>query len=442
MFAYNLSSAGHAMFDSLLLTFHLSFLLPPDELVQNGSMHQFLPERILSFIPVIGVIMVVGRIVDAIADPLIASWSDRSRSRFGRRRFFMAISALPLALSTVMIFFPPVIGVSHINTVYLAVAFALFFLFYTMYVAPYIALIPELASDDKSRLGITTAQGFFALVGGAIAMIGGPVLIGLFSSSGYMYSYRAMIIILSVLGLALLASAVFAINEKNFSSAVPSTVKLRESLRMTLTNRYFLIYLGGTMALWFVFNVLRSSAIHIGQTLMKLPVESAGLNFIILFVVAGFSFVIVLELSKRIGKKRMLMIGLALFAVLSLCVAATGLLPIDRVLYGRIIFGLCGFPTAVLLVVPNVYVAELCDYDCTITGEHREGIYFGTQGFFLKLNLGLSTAITSYFFVTFGKEIQNPLGVRLALVFAALVSVCGIGIFRSYPEGKLETYHE
>lgn len=434
LFLYNLSTAGHALFDSLLLTFHMNFLLPPAETLASGQMIQFIPEKLAGFIPALGLIMIGGRVVDAISDPVIASLSDKSTSRYGRRRFFLILSALPLALSTIAIFYPPVAGVSSINLVYLMVTFGLFFLFYTMYVAPYIALIPELAENDSQRLSITTAQGFFALLGGAIAMIGGPILIGLLSAKSLLSGYRSMIVILSTVGFLFLCLAIIVLDEKKYSNAQPSTIPLKESLRMTLSNRYFLIFLGGNMALWFVFNILRSTAIHIGETLMHITVEAAGLNFIILFVVSGLFFLIIMKLTNRFGKKVIMISGLVTFALFSLLLSLTGIIPLNRDIYGKIFFAFCGIPTAILLILPNVFISELCDYDYHKTGQHREGMYFGVHGFFLKLNLGVSTAISSFLFVQFGKDIANPTGVRLSLVAGAVIAVCGLLIFMRYPK--------
>ncbi|MDA3899311.1 MAG: MFS transporter [Spirochaetes bacterium] len=435
LFLYNVSSAGHALFDSLILAFYMNFLLPPAESIQSGQMIQYLPDTIFYIIPTIGFIMFAGRIIDAISDPLIASASDKSRSRFGRRRFFLIISVIPFTLTTALVFFPPVAGVSIINVIYLSCMFSLFFLFYTMYVAPYIALIPELANSEKDRLSITTAQGYFALIGGAIAMIGGSALIGLFRKHfSLTQSYQYMIILLSAVGFLFLLASIFAINEKRFTRSVPSSLDIFTSIKKTLSNRYFVIFLISYMAGWFVFNILRSSAIHVGETMMNLEIEESGLNFIILFVAAGFSFVLVMYLTRIFGKRRIMLLGLLLFALLSICLSATGLLPVNPNIYGKIFWGLLGFPTAIFLILPNVFIAELCDYDYKITGENREGIYFGVNGLFLKLNLGISTAAAAALYVFFGKDIANPLGIRLSLILGALVSLGGMIILVKYPK--------
>lgn len=102
--------------------------------------------------------------------------------------------------------------------------------------------------------------------------------------------------------------------------------------------------------------------------------------------------------------------------------------------WALIIFALFGFSVAVLLIVANVFIADLCDYDTRNTGERREAMYFGVHGFFMKFNLGLSFALMSFFYSVFGKDIANPLGVRLACIAVSVVGILGIIIFLKYPD--------
>ncbi|HUV07203.1 MAG TPA: MFS transporter [Spirochaetia bacterium] len=439
-FLYNLSTAGHALFDSLLLTFFVPFLLPAKEKVDEG-MIQFISDKVFfGVLTVLGLIMILGRVVDAVADPLIASWSDSSRSRLGRRRVFLLFGGIPLAVSTVLVYFPPLPAVSWLNAVYLVLVLGCFFFFYTMYVAPYIALIPELGHSEEERIGMTTSQGYFALIGGAVVMIGGPLMLGVFlRTSSPVAAYQRMAVILGLLGAVLLYTAVFAVDEKRFSNAKPSTVSLFKSFGMTIRNKPFILFLIANMCFWYVFNTVRSSALPIGERLMKTGVEMAGLNFILLFAVAGICFIGVLFLSKRIGKKAVMMLGLGSFAVLSVLISLTGLLPVNPILWGQVVFALFGFPVAVLLVLPNVFISELCDYDFRSTGQRREAMYFGVHGFFLKLNLGISSAVLALLYSVFGKDISNPLGVRLTVVVAGAVSLLGLVALSRYPQEEVRS---
>lgn len=435
---YNLSSAGHALCDSLLLTFYVPFLLPAKEKVQEG-MVQFISDKlILGFLTVLGLLMVLGRVIDGVADPLIASWSDRSRSSLGRRRAFMIFGGFPLVLSAVLIYFPPVGETSWINSVFLGVVFSSFFFFYTMYVAPYLALIPELGHSEMERVGLTTVQGYFTMAGGAIVMMGGPFLLGIFlKGSDPVAAYRKMAVILGIIGLVLLYVAVFAVDEKKYTNAKPSKVPLFKSFRMTLRNRPFIIFLIANMCFWYVFNTIRSSALPIGVRLMRVDEAAAGLNFTLLFALAAPCFLLVWYLSRRIGKKILMILGLGSFSIVCILFSLIGVVPVNPQIWGLVVFGLAGFPAAVLLVIPNVFIAELSDYDFKKTSERREAMYFGVHGFFMKMNLGLSAAVLAFLYSAFGKDIANPLGVRLTCVVASVVALIGLVVMSRYPEKEV-----
>jgi len=143
-FLYNASTAGWALLDSIFMTFYVAFLLPPKEKVAEGMIAFISNSTFLGIFTVLGAIMIFGRIVDAVADPFVAYWSDKSDSPLGRRRKFLILGVLPLAVFPVLLFFPPVAGISWVNNLYLALVFGGYFFAFTLYVGPYLALIPEL----------------------------------------------------------------------------------------------------------------------------------------------------------------------------------------------------------------------------------------------------------------------------------------------------------
>ena len=112
---------------------------------------------VLAGLTIIGLIGAGGRLFDAITDPIIANWSDRSKSRFGRRRVFLLFSALPLAFFSAAVFYPPFANIGSGNVIWLGLSVTLFYLFLTLYVVPYNALIAELGRTAKERLNIATA---------------------------------------------------------------------------------------------------------------------------------------------------------------------------------------------------------------------------------------------------------------------------------------------
>lgn len=106
----------------------------------------------------------LGRITDAITDPLVGYWSDHLVSKRGRRIPFILYGVGPFALVFFLMWNPPVDGPSTINAIFVFVLIQSYFVLYTVVIAPYLALIPEIVSEPKQRVNLTTLQAVFVLV--------------------------------------------------------------------------------------------------------------------------------------------------------------------------------------------------------------------------------------------------------------------------------------
>ena len=101
----------------------LVYFYQPDETAISQGQTIFIPQGLVIFgaFTIIGGITAFGRIFDAFTDPMIASWSDRCTSKNGRRIPFLKGASLPLALSTVLVFWSPANENSWINAAFLFV---------------------------------------------------------------------------------------------------------------------------------------------------------------------------------------------------------------------------------------------------------------------------------------------------------------------------------
>ncbi len=104
-----------------------------------------------------GIIMFLGRVVDAIADPIIARWSDNHSGHLGRRIPFMLYSGILYTAVFIALFYPPATGESPLNSIYLTLMLGIYFALFTAYVCPpHLALLPELARSNKDRVDLST----------------------------------------------------------------------------------------------------------------------------------------------------------------------------------------------------------------------------------------------------------------------------------------------
>ena len=139
---YSLGSLAFTLLERMIILYAVFYFLPPKEL----GLHNLVSDRtFFGVITITGAALLLGRILDGLADPVIATLSDNSRSRIGRRKVFLLYSALPLALTTFLVFTPPQPGQeSLLNGIWLALMMGLFYIAFTAYVNPYLALMSEL----------------------------------------------------------------------------------------------------------------------------------------------------------------------------------------------------------------------------------------------------------------------------------------------------------
>ena len=435
---YSSGYTGISIADRIWVTFMIYFLLPP----KGFGMPELVSNKVFfGVLTTVGVITIFGRVVDAIADPIVATWSDRSKSTLGRRKIFMLYGGLPLILTTILLFFPPVPGVSVYNAYYVAFFLSLVLIFFPVYVTPYLALIPELSHTDKERMNISTFQAVFSLLGLIIVMIGGFIIWDILEKTGISKTaaLQTTIIILGIIGLIFLYVAVIPIDEKKYCMSSPSEVKLFDSLKMTLSNKPFIPYLFGTICLWFGLNIVSSTAIHYVRVLLNKPESFSSILFGAVFGVALLFFPIINAACKYIGKKAVMIVSLVIFGASSAMIYYMGadFIPLPPIEQAFLIFGVIGIPVSALLVVPNAMISDIAEYDAIKTGTNREAMYFGAQGLVQKLNLGISAAVLAYLLARFGKDLLDPLGVKLTGPVTAVVCLIGVIIYFFYPEKEI-----
>ncbi len=421
---YGTGSGGFSLIDRVLITWlFYYYITSPIEGVE-ALMPPF----------AFGIIMFLGRAVDAVADPVIARWSDNYKSRLGRRMPFMLFSGVAYAAVFVALFYPPVAETSAVNTVYLAVLLGVYFTLFTAYVCPYLALLPELARSTKDRVDLATFRAVFMLLGVGVALIGSGILIG-------MIGFHGMVWIMAVLGMVLLYLPLI-IKEKDYAEAEPATLGLIEAISTTFKNHAFVIYLIGNVTFWLGFNIITLNLPLYVTVLLGGTEDEVSIFFGLAFVVALLFFPVVNIMSKKVGLKAVMMFALVAFMVLLPLFFVLGqpVLGLTPEIFGYILMTLVGLPLAVIFIIPDAIVAEVSDLEEKLSGQKREAMYFGAQGFILKLALGLSTIITGALLQLFGSTAAEPLGIQLTGPVSALFILIGVLVFSRYPEKEVRSF--
>jgi len=414
---YGAGSGGFALVILAIGTWTVYYYAPPS----GQGLMTYAPMALL------GTAMMIGRVVDALTDPLIAQWSDRTRSRWGRRIPFILFGSPPLVLFFILVWNPPVPGSSVVNFTYLVLTLGLFFLFYTVVIVPYAALLPELTSSLKERISLATWQGFFRILGLIIGFLGSSFLIE-------RLGFKAMATILGMVVLVCLYCPVLVVKERNVGLR-KSKFAFRQSIIQTFRNKPFRYYIGGYIFFWFAFTLLTMGIPYIVTALMGLGEGDVGLIVAPSLVIVILSFPLIQRIASQKGKKFTVILSIALLGAIFFLVPSIGHWPfgISRALQGGILLGLAGIPIATLFALPNAMVADLVDYDEKVTGSRREAMYFGMQGLMLKFAIALSALFFGFLLRTFGYSSVEPLGILLLGPVAGVFVLVGLLIFSKYP---------
>jgi GPH family glycoside/pentoside/hexuronide:cation symporter len=356
--------------------------------------------------------LLVGKIWDAVNDPLFGWITDRTKSRFGKRRVFMIFGALPLAIAIALLWFVP--AVDRVWTfVWIAATFLLFDTVWTLTNVPYYALTSELTDDYDERSSLTAYRMAMAvpayLVGAALT----PAIVGLFAlqRTGYAFIGIAYGILA---GLALLISAAGVRERTKLALARPEPSPFK-SLLVALKNRPFVRLCG----VYFVINISFAfikilMAYYLEYQLLMKAETSLVMGLMLICVTISLPFW--QWVSRRIDKGPayalgMLVGGAAIILTFFLPHQSTGLIYAVAVL--------AGFGFSAQWIFPWAMVADVADYDRAETGQQRSGMYYGVWGLATKISEALALAAVGWILTGFGyvpnveQAPQALLGIRL-----------------------------
>ncbi len=379
----------------------------------------------LAPVALVGALLLVSRFIEALDDPLIGYWSDRTRTRWGRRIPFVVLATPFYALFFVLLWLPPIDHESALNALYLFVAIELFHLFSTLSGGPFESLLPEIAPRMKERMTIVSWQVVFGAFGAGVGLIAtGPLVdtIGFWPMAG----------IVATLALVSRYYALTGAWSSVHFEEPPAAIGFRQAVRSTFTNdqfRYFLptfvLYTTGISVLigalpFYVTEVLERSK---GQVSIF---TAAAIG--VLLVCLPFVY----RLSMRRGKAWVyagaMLIGAAYLPLIAFAGFLPGVPPFAQAL---VMIALVGVPMSAVQAFPNAIMADVIDYDALRTGMRREAIYYGTQNLVEKTVSSLSPLILALLLLL-GGTTEDPIGIRLAGPVAGVLVLAGWFAFRGY----------
>jgi len=366
----------------------------------------------------------VGRIWDAINDPLFGLLSDRLRTRWGRRRVLLLFGSVPLGLSFMLMWIVPALGQFGL-AVYYAIVFILFDSVFTLVHIGYNALTPEMTSDYDERSSLNGYRMVFSIFGTLGAIILTTVL------GWYIPDARLRFAIIGfILGLVSIIPPliVFSITRERPADELPPPLSMRRALQETLNNHPFRLVIGLYLLSWTTASIIAAVLIYFANYYLRVPEQA---NYFVL-VAQGAAIVFIpvtVWLARRLDKRRAFIIGCVAWMVVFIGIFS---LQSDQVPLAYLFAALSGIGIATAYVIPWAMIPDIIEYDELRTGQRREGSYYAFASFFQKLAtgaaiwaLGMALAWTGYITPTPGAPlpVQPPQAVQAIRFFIGPIPI-------------------
>jgi len=371
----------------------LAYALPAIPLAVIGiPVYVFLPkfytDTVGLDISTIGILLMAVRIFDGVTDPIIGFLSDRTPGPFGRRKPYIGIGALGLALSILFLFRPIDLSGSSLTFYFGFWLFTLFF-FWTLITIPYEALGPELTTDYHERTSLFAFRDGFLILGTLLAAAC-PVLIDAVLEALGEVSYEKLrfSIMAFVFAPMIVVFSFYCIYRIKETFSHHNKDDPGSGFGAVLQNRPFLILITAFTISAFGSNLPATLILYYVEYVLK---SSNAEGFLLIYFLTGILFLPFWILtSRKMGKKRAWIISMGINTGSFLCVFFLG--PGDTFIYGVLVL-LSGTGFGAGLVLPSSIQADVIDYDQLLTGQRREGRYIGLWSIAKKLSAALGIGI-------------------------------------------------
>ncbi|MHB8133126.1 MAG: MFS transporter [Anaerolineaceae bacterium] len=348
-----------------------------------------------------GTALLVGKLTwDALNDPLFGYFSDRTRSRWGRRKPYMLFGAIPFGLSIWLLFsLPP--GLVGLKA-FLAVlgSFLLADTFQTIVSVPYYALSAELTYDYDERTSLISIRMIFTVLGYILGAALTTAVAGFFIKLGWSKNaaYSGMGAVFGVVAVITLLITTLGIKEVQHADQVPARMPILPQIKQVLRNRPFVQYMIMSTIISISFTLLTSLLPYFLTYQLGMTDQISLIMFTMLATIAIF-LVPWRYASRKLSKGPAYALGLA---IASVGILMAFFLPPGPTPLIYIVAFVAGLGFSAQYVFPWSMIPDVIEVDQAVTGERHEGIYFGINSFLGKLTGALGIAASGWALKLYG----------------------------------------
>nr|MDO8087349.1 MFS transporter [Candidatus Sigynarchaeum springense] len=330
---------------------------------------------------------IVFAIWDSINDPLLGPISDRTTTRIGRRRFWIVVSIVPFGIVNLLLFMAPIAADPMVKFSYMLVVIMVYDLFYTIFSTNHLALFPEMFKTEQKRSKANAIKNTMTIVGVLIGFVLPTVIISSltpevdtpeeYSKVAGMYVNTGILLCVLVIAFGFLFAGL-GIKEDPARLTKPQEMPpLLSSIKQTLKNKTFVIFVLANLAKWYVFKLMTTIVPLYGIQVLGITEGSFLLSLLLL--VAFLSAAALFPLCRKLGLK----VGMRNGMMITTLVWIFALIPflfLDNQPYvAMICMAISGIGLSGALYYVDILIASIVDEDEVLHGKRREGSIYGVN---------------------------------------------------------------
>ena len=367
---------------------------------------------------VVSIGYIIYSIWDAIDDPLIGVLSDRTKTRWGRRRPWIWLATIPLCLLMIFIWTPP-IGNDVLTFIYYVLILVIFDLVFTTYTVNFNGLWPEMFLTDEDRASVGIWRSIFTILGLIFAFLLPEVFIGdIISATPDKYVLNGAVAAIIVLITIVIMLIWGCFERKEFSKDVEGAPNWKESYKITFKNKSFMIYSGIALAIFIVYGMLPIMMPIYAESI--LGSSDPGLIILVGLLTSAAFTPLWMKLRNKWGVRKSYMYSVIFWAgSLFLFMFAS------NEVTGYIFVIVVGIGLGGSMYLYDQGLAEVIDDDEVRSGINvrREGAYYGVVALFNRLSGAINLLVIAIVFSgtgwgewEFRDESAAPITLRLLLI--------------------------